>query len=215
MTLSPKLGEKFRAKGDIMEKNKTEVSSMKSKRLHSFVLLAILLLGLLTACGTSPAGESQPQSALVRYDHPIGISLSMAEGFTETEAEGFLGGYTSEAGDIGVIFAEELYESMENFGLDSDLTLEEYAQLIADSYGLDTAPTTDTNGNLCLVYLREVNGRQFTYYAYFNQNDVAFWTTTFMCLTDESLELADDFATWASSIEIPAEAVTDPVQAEG
>ena len=60
---------------------------MRTNRMHSIVLPAVLLLGLLTACGMPKAGESQPQSALVRYDHPIGISLPMAEGSTVSDRE--------------------------------------------------------------------------------------------------------------------------------
>ena len=187
---------------------------MKEKKLYMIVLLAVLLLGLLAACGTPDAGESQPQSALVRYDHPIGISLSMAEGFTVYEHDGILGSYIAEGGRVTVLFAEELFESMENYGFDADLTLEEYAQLIADVYGVDAQPTVDSYGNVMLAYEGEANGMEFSYFAYFHRNDSAFWMTTFTCMRDRAEELKDDFALWASTIEIPDGPVTEPVQAE-
>lgn len=186
---------------------------MREKKWYSIVLLAVLVLGLLTACGAPDADESQPQSALVRYDHPIGISLSMAEGFTVYEHESMLGCFSSDDGRISVFFAEELRESLENYGFEADLTLEEYARLIADVYGLEAEPTVDSYGNVMIAYEGEGNGMEFSHFAYFHQNESAYWMTTFNCMRDRAEELADDFALWASTIEIPQEPVTAPVPA--
>lgn len=182
---------------------------MRTKQLLSIVLTAVLL-GLLTACGTSPAAESQPQSALVRYDHPIGISLSMAEGFEIAEVEGILAGYQNRERVINVVVAEELYESLENVGLESELTLEEYGQLLLDSYGIQGSNRADSLGQQHILYEKAVEGQQVRYYAYLYQNDVAFWTVTFMCKRADAPELEEAFSLWASTVQIPAEAVTAP-----
>ena len=54
--------------------------------MYTIVLPTVLMLGLLTGCSTSPAAEST-QPATVRYDHPIGIRLTMAEGFEEQDRQ--------------------------------------------------------------------------------------------------------------------------------
>lgn len=181
---------------------------MRAKKQLSIVLTAVLLLGLLTACGTPSPAESQPQSALVRYDHPIGISLSMAEGFEVTQIEGILACY--QGAEANVRFAEELFVSLEALGISADMSLEDYARLILDAYALEGEPLTDSRSNVYIVYNQVIQDQDVAYYAYFSRNDVAFWTTTFMCFAQAAPELEDDFSLWASTIELPAGAVTEP-----
>lgn len=183
---------------------------MKTKRLLSIVLAAVLMLGLLTACGTPSPAESQPQPTLVRYDHPIGISMTMVEGFEPADAEGFLGGYKNRDLFISIAMAEELYESMANVGLDPELTLEEYGQFILDAYGIEGTVGPDALGNPRIRYEKEVQGQPISYFGYLYRNDVAFWTVTFMCKRADADALEADIAAWAATVQIPAEAVTEP-----
>ena len=176
---------------------------MHNKRFFALVLAAVLLL---TACGGPAPAETEP--TLVRYDHPIGVSLSMAEGFEVTQVEGVLGCY--QGTEANVRFAEELFVSLEALGISPEISLEEYAQLILDAYGLEGEPLTDSRGNVYIAYSQVVQDQDVAYYAYFSRNDVAFWTTTFMCFAQIAPELEDDFSLWASTIELPAEAVTEP-----
>lgn len=181
------------------------------KKVYSVLLAAVLLLSLLTACGGGTASPSQPpaEPSLVEYRHSIGVSLSMAEGFTESSVEGILGCY--EGGESNVRFSEELFENLEYLGYDPEMSLEEYARLILDAYQLEGEPMTDDYGNVYIAYTQDVQGHEIAYYAYFTRGEAAFWTTTFMCFAEIAPDMADDFALWASTIQVPAVPVTQPI----
>lgn len=194
------------------------------KKALSVLLAAVLLVSLLAACGGEPQPTEAPtgkpietqvqtdpveEPALVEYHHPIGVSLSMAEGFVESEVEGILGCYEGELSNVR--FAEELFVTLENLGFDPEMTLEAYAQLILDTYQLEGEPKTDDYGNVYIVYTQDIQGYDVTYYAYFTRGEVAFWMTTFMCFAEIAPDMEDDFALWASTIQVPATAVTEPI----
>lgn len=182
---------------------------MRTKQILSVLVLAALLLGLLTACSTPGGEETQAPPSPVEYRHSIGVSLSMAEGFTESSVEGILAGY--EGSEVNIRFAEELFETLEGLGYSREMTLEEYAQLILDAYGLSGEPLTDSYGNVCITYTQEIQGREVAYYAYFDKGAAAFWTTTFMCFAELAPSLEADFGLWASTIRVPDTAVTEPI----
>lgn len=182
---------------------------MKAKQILAAVLLAALIMGLLTACSTPTGDETQAPPSPIEYRHSIGVSLSMAEGFTESSVEGILAGY--EGSEVNVRFAEELFETLEGLGYSREMTLEEYAQLILDAYGFSGEPMTDTYGNVRISYTQEVQGREVAYYAYFDKGEAAFWTTTFMCFAELAPSLEADFGLWASTIQVPDTAVTVPI----
>ena len=200
---------------------------MKTKQIFLTLLVAALMLSLLTACGapsgdetqTDPPTETQTEVQteattepnLVQYQHPIGVSLSMEAGFTESSIEGVLACYEGELSNVR--FAEELFESLEalEMGYSGEMTLEEYAQLILDAYQLEGEPMTDDYGNVYIHYTQDIQGYEVAYYAYFNKGEVAFWTTTFMCFEEIASDMEDDFALWASTIQVPDTAVTEPI----
>lgn len=191
------------------------------KKALTVLLAAVLLLSLLTACG----GEPQPTEklteapteiqteaqapALVEYHHSLGVSLSMAEGFVESEVAGILGCYEGEQSNVR--FAEELFVNLEGLGYDPAMSLEEYARLILDAYQLEGEPRTDDYGNVYIVYTQNVQDYEIAYYAYFDRGEAAFWTTTFMCFAEIAPDMEADFALWASTIQVPDTAVTEPI----
>lgn len=196
------------------------------KKALSVLLAAVLLLSLLAACGAEPQPAEEPtgeptetqtepqtepgeENELVEYHHSIGVSLSMAKGFVESEAEGILGCYEGELSNVR--FAEELFVNLESLGYDPNMSLEEYARLILDVYQLEGAPLTDDHGNVYIVYNQDIQGYDVAYYAYFTRGEAAFWMTTFMCFAEIAPDMEDDFALWASTIQVPATAVTEPI----
>ncbi len=172
-----------------------------------FRLLAVLCV-LLCGCSQAPQEPADPLAALTPYTHSLGVSLRMEGTFTETAVSGILGGYEGETANVR--FAEELFQSLENLGMDPAMTTEEYAQLLADTYGLEVAPATDEYGSVYLRYSEDISGVPVAYFAFFTKGPAAFWTTTFMCTEEVTAELEDDFHLWASTIQVPDEAVTEP-----
>ena len=171
---------------------------MKMKALS----IGLVLMLVLCACTAS----SEP----VQYTHPTGLRICMPEGFEVMEAEGFLGGYQNRDLVVTMVMAEELYESLANVGIDPDMTLEEYGQLVLDAYGIEGTGGTSAHGTPYIRYEREIEGVKAVYYAYLYRNDVAFWTITLMCAAEDAETMEEQFSLWASTVEIPAEAVTEP-----
>lgn len=169
---------------------------MKIKALTIVLALALILC----ACGAS-----EP----VAYTHPTGLQITMPEGFSQIEPEGFLGGYDNRKLGVSLLFNEELYESMANAGLDPELTLEEYGQLILDAYGMEGSTAVSEYGNHYIRYDQVIEGIPFTYIAYHYQNDVAFWSLTFALKTEDVEALAPEIAQWASTVQLPTQAINE------
>lgn len=162
-----------------------------------------LVLALLTVACAAPAEQ-------VAYEHPTGLRITMPEGFEIMEAEGFEGGYSNANLVVSMIMSEELYESMANVGLDPNMSLEEYGELVLASYGMNGTVNTSEHGTPYIRYDQIIEGIPVTYYGYLYQNDVAFWNVTFMCAKEDTEKLEPQFAQWASTVQLPTEAVTEP-----
>lgn len=165
---------------------------MKLKQNFSIALVVILIVSAFTGCGGVDIEN------LTLYEHPVGVSLQMEAGFSETEVEGILACY--EGPNANVRIEEEAFATLEALGY-SIMTEEEYAQLILDAYQLNGSVETDEYGNVYIVYTEEIQGATVAYYAFFDKGEYSFWTTTFMCFESQAQRYADDFRLWASTID--------------
>ena len=101
---------------------------MKHKSLFALVLAAALLL---TACGGPAQAETEPP--MVEYSHPVGITITLPQGFAQIETEGILAGFSNSAEAINVVFEEMLFEEIISYGYDpAAISLEDYARVTAD-----------------------------------------------------------------------------------
>ncbi|MBQ8831126.1 MAG: hypothetical protein IJ017_05975 [Oscillospiraceae bacterium] len=169
---------------------------MKLKNIAVFLLVLTICVSLMTGCG----GEDDPYKGLVLYEHPVGISLYMEKGFSETEIDGVLGCYQGEIANVR--FGKDTFEALAEVGYTDDMTESEYAKLVIAAYGLDSEVKTDGYGNVYIAYVENISGADVSYYAFFNKSTDAFWMTTFMCMTEYAEKLEDDFCLWASSISV-------------
>lgn len=165
---------------------------MKQKHIFAIALTVILIAGTFVGCGVADIED------LMLYEHPVGVSLRMEEGFTETEVEGLLACY--EGPNANVRIEEEAFATLEALGY-SITTEEDYAQLILDAYQLNGIVETDEYGNVYIAYTEEIQGTTVAYYAFFDKGEYSFWTTTFMCLEAQAQRYLDDFHLWASTID--------------
>lgn len=153
------------------------------------------------------AGETLPvdTSGLTRYQHDTGLALYMQDGMVDAgDIEGFVWFLCDpNAGVPALSVAREddtdlatINESMET------LTLEEYAAISANAFGLDPyAP--DDYGNLYNVFTREINGATYFYYVVLKKGTDAFWTCNFACAVADYEQYLPQFMVWAASIETP------------
>ena len=173
---------------------------MKAKKFLVTLLSLALVITALCGCGGADT-ETDPFAKLTFYESPTGISLYMDKGFTEKTMETATCYF--EKSDIVTNCLEETFETLETIGYGSETTIEEYAQLLIDVYGLEGEVTTDEYGNTYTVYIQDFDGVSYSYYAFFDKGTTSFWTTTFLCATDEADSHEEDFKLWASSIKVP------------
>lgn len=166
------------------------------KRISSMII-CLVLLGLLAACGST---ESEgPYAGLVLYENDAGISLYMDKGFSEGSAEGVTCAYSKDS--IGLACKAESIETLESFGY-TDLNETDYANLIVELNGYEAVPQTDEYGLTYVLYEQDVMEIPYTYVAFFMKGETSFWAMNFMCPTADLSENEADFHLWASSAKV-------------
>lgn len=168
------------------------------KRITILLLAALLSLGCLAACGAA-SDPDDPLSGLQLYESDTGISLYMDKGFKEGEAEGVTCCFE---GSAMVSCREETFASLEPVGYDGSMSIQEYAELLVSVNGTGAQVQTDSYGNVYFIYEQDIMGIPMTYYGYVDKGSAAYWTTNFICPTEDVAEFADKFALWASTITI-------------
>lgn len=193
---------------------------MQKKKFISLFLILALSASLFTACADTEEPtdtstdnaviseenvdeptESDPFAGLTFYESPTGIALYMSEGYVESSVEGVTCVFEGENNAVSI--NEETFESMEAVGFSSDITLEEYAQLLLGAYQIPGGVLTDDYGNTYIYYEKNIEGTDIAYYGFLDKGTVSFWTTNFMCIAAETDLYEEDFKLWASSIQVP------------
>lgn len=203
---------------------------MKIKKVLAIGICLILTVGVFSACGgdsqvinetpqientvnqevdnveSEVPEETEPADAdiyagLKFYESQSGMSLYMSDGYTEGVLEGVACYFAAQ--DSALSCTTESFEVFESAGLSSDMSLEEYAQLVIDANGLTGDVLTDEYGNVYIIYSQNIDGSDITYYAFFGRGSDAYWTCNFMCETSQTASHEANFKLWASSIQLP------------
>lgn len=191
---------------------------MKLKKLFAIALCLILTAGIFSACGEEPKQgtdqttaktttattaeeETGPYAGLTLYKAKSGVSFYMKDGYKEGELEGYACYY--EGTDSALSFSTESFETLENAGIKSDVSLKEYAELVKSANNVESEVLTDEYGNVYIIYEKTIDGNDFTYYAFFGRGSKAYWTCNFFCLSSAKASFDKDFRLWASSLQLP------------
>lgn len=145
--------------------------------------------------------EADPYDGLKLYQSQSGVSLYMSEGYTEMQLEGVACSF--EGNNSAMSFTTETFETFEAVGISTDISLEEYANLVIQANGMSGEPLTDEYGNVYIIYSQNIEGSDITYYAFFGRGSDAYWTCNFMCETAETASYEENFKLWASSLQFP------------
>jgi len=151
---------------------------------------------------SSETASQDPFDDLKKYTSDSGITIYMADGFTEKDFEGEGIECYMESNDCILTCRVETFELLANLNIDTNMTVEEYGQLVIDANQFDSELKTDDYGNVYMEYVQNIDGIDFTYYGYFKKGTDAFWTCNLVCQTSRTAEFEDQFALWASSIEL-------------
>lgn len=186
---------------------------MKMKHALAALLAAVMTLGVLSGCGgssaastssgsaaqSSQASEADPYAGLALFDTGTGLTIRMAE---DLELQDGKEDPYYQNDSCAVRFLAEDFASFEALGYSRELTLEEYAGLIRQAYGLEGEVLSDSYGNVYITYAQEIQGIDFTYYNFYAKGSDAFWTLNYICPTELVEEMEPQFQLWTSSVQV-------------
>ncbi len=186
--------------------NRPDIAKARHRRMivGFCVLLAILVVSSLIGSfiGGVIGGMLAPSSAPAHTSAPKtfssnGMTVTLTDGFRETEAEGFTVAYESR--DVAVLALKESFDQAEGFG---DLTLREYTDLITYYNGAENA-TIRTVGEALSFDREAVHPDTAVTYHYTNytyKTADAFWLIQFAVNAEDIDTYASLFDEWAASI---------------
>lgn len=155
--------------------------------------LALILLSSCLLCGCS-LFEASPKTF-----SKAGMSITLTDRFSEKEYVSFTSVYDSQY--VAVFVLKEEFSLLEDAGLSvgRNSTAEAYANLIIQLNNLNVAPE-EKDGFLTYTYQKDVNGDNYTYYAFVFKSEDAFWTFQFTTKTDQFEDQESNILTYAKSI---------------
>lgn len=131
---------------------------------------------------------------LEHYDLGCGMGMYAMPGLKVQEVEGY-DGVLIGGNVVTLVFSESKEQVGQGF------TLEEYAQAVTNSNGLEPC-TPDKYGNLATVFTQEdEQGDTYFYYLTVTQTDDAYWICQSACPVVDAVTYADAFSLWSTSLE--------------
>lgn len=162
------------------------------KKLLALLCACLCVMGL--ACGCSASAKE--------FDTGAGMTITLPGSFKEqdaSQANGATAYYLSNT--AGVVALKEDFTTLEDAGLSSDMTLDEYGQTVIDANSL-TAQLQEADGIKYFVYENSVDDQDFTYYATVFEGSDAFWLIQFFCETKNYDQLQSNFLEWAKTVKV-------------
>ena len=157
------------------------------KKYLSFLVLAVTVCALVlsfTACSLSLAKSKDFSKA--------GLTITLTDDFSEQDIVTQTAYYVSQKAIVTT-----LKEESETI---ADLTVKEYAELVCTINKLDESSVVVKDGYAEFTYEKEVNGKEYYYYARCFKNGTAFWLIQFGCETKNSEEYQKTFEKWAATV---------------
>ena len=103
--------------------------------------------------------------------------------------------------NAGVMILKETFAELEDAGLDTDMSLKKYAEIVIEGNNLTSTPTEE-DGLTCFTYTADVDGTEFTYVGYCFRGTDAYWLVQMYCATSDFETMKADFTTWAKSVTL-------------
>ncbi len=124
------------------------------------------------------------------------LSITLTNGFRETEYEGFEVCYDSL--NVAVMVLKEGFADYE--GLE-ELSVEEYGELMIEYHELEDTLKLREDGAF-LSYTDSAEGVEYFYQAYIFKSDEAFWTVTFATDSTNAQKYSEKIEAWASTVSV-------------
>lgn len=172
-----------------------EGNNIMNKRIFRCALAVALLFAFAVSMGG--CALSAPQEKEFSKD---GMTITLTNQFAEKEYITQTVMYESR--DSIVTALKESFSALEEAGLGSDITPEEYAELVIANNMLENCEIQEKEGLTCFQYDRTVDGKAFSYLATIHKAPDAFWLIQFGCLETDFPEKESQFIEWAKTVKV-------------
>ena len=155
------------------------------KKRNAALILLVLIMILASGCSSGP--KEQVFSAK-------GLEVTLTEGFHETDYDTYTVSYDSS--NVAVFALKEEFEFIGT----SDLTVDEYADIVLGANGIEDKPVTE-NGVTYVVFEAQYE-ESYTYLAAMYKGQDAYWLIQFACKTDNFETLKPELLKYAASVKV-------------
>ncbi|MDE7454281.1 MAG: hypothetical protein K2M64_00430 [Clostridia bacterium] len=158
---------------------------MKKRYAALAMLICVTVISL---CGCFLSSDKEFSKA--------GMTITLTSKFVEKELVTQTAYYESTTSIVTVL--KEPFSTVAGFG---DYTLEEYTNAVLKANKLNSQITKyDDKDYYSFSYEKDVNGKDFYYFATTFKASDAFWLIQFACTTSNKDKFQDNFIKWADSV---------------
>ena len=154
----------------------------------SVALLTLMLACSLLLCGCSLFAEKEQTFTAGE------LTLTLTNRFFESEYEGY--DVVFDSSKVAVFALKE--EFTDEFG--AEKTLNDYAELVIAANEMKDVTVQTKDGLTYFNYKSDVDGDEYTYYAFVYKTDDAFWMVQFACDSKSADKQVDNFFKYAKSV---------------
>ena len=151
----------------------------------ALISLALVFLMVFTACDLFKSEKTFSKS---------GYQITLDDSFTEKEYVSMTGYYESTKMIVTVL--KEEFTLFEGYDVE---TLKEYAELVIEANGMSNITPSESNGTVFFEYEKNLNGKDYKYYATVHKSSDAFWLVQFGCEAKNYDDLKSDMEKYAAS----------------
>lgn len=105
--------------------------------------------------------------------------------------------------EAGVMILKETFAEFEEVGLDTDMSVKEYAEIVMSGNGL-TGDPTEEDGLTYFTYTETADGTEFTYMGFCYRGADAYWLVQIYCPSEDYEAKKPDMMEWAKSVTFAA-----------
>lgn len=169
---------------------------MKKHRLPirpvSFAITSLMIAAF--ACGCGAAAGAKPKDF-----SKAGMTITLTDDFQEKEIVSQTATYYTD--EYMVVALKEEFSLFQQAGLQTDITLEDYAGLIRQNNGIlsTSSAVSEEDGVTYFKYEKEVNGKNISYMATVFKGSDAYWLIQFACETQYFEQSSAQFLKWAKT----------------
>ena len=103
--------------------------------------------------------------------------------------------------DAGVMILKETFSSLEAVGLDTDMTVKKYAEIVMKGNGFTGSPVEE-DGMTYFTYTETADGTEFTYMGFCYRGTDAYWLVQIYCTSEDYESMKPDMMEWAKSVTL-------------